>query len=80
VSHLLKFFVDVSNVSIFIGRLHVSELNDLAEYGEGSCPMQQFLERNTGKMINIKVLSVSKRKAFPVKGKRLLEERRKSDR
>nr|CAD2182619.1 unnamed protein product [Meloidogyne enterolobii] len=63
-----------------VGRLHVSELNNLDEYGEGSCPMQQFLERNTGKMINIKVLSVSKRKAFPVKGKRLLEERRKSDR
>ncbi|CAK5090944.1 unnamed protein product [Meloidogyne enterolobii] len=63
-----------------VGRLHVSELNNLDECGEGSCPMQQFLERNTGKMINIKVLSVSKRKAFPVKGKRLLEERRKSDR
>uniref|UniRef100_A0A1I8BCR1 S1 motif domain-containing protein n=1 Tax=Meloidogyne hapla TaxID=6305 RepID=A0A1I8BCR1_MELHA len=63
-----------------VGRLHVCELNDLSDYSEGSFPMQLFLEQNTGKTINIKVLSVSKRKAFPVKGKRLLEERRKSDR
>ncbi|KAF7639764.1 hypothetical protein Mgra_00000686 [Meloidogyne graminicola] len=49
-----------------VGRLHVSELDDLSNYSEGSCPMQ--------------VLTVSKRKSFPVKGKKLLEELRKSNR
>jgi hypothetical protein len=58
----------------------VSELNNLHEFTETSRPMQEFLKRNSGKMINVKVICVSKNRAFPKPGRELLMEMRKIDR
>uniref|UniRef100_A0A914GQJ6 Uncharacterized protein n=1 Tax=Globodera rostochiensis TaxID=31243 RepID=A0A914GQJ6_GLORO len=64
-----------------IGRLHASELSfSRSELTEGSLPMQNFLARNSGKTVNVKVICVSRSKSISGKGRELLLERHQSDR
>jgi hypothetical protein len=54
--------------------LHVSEL-DLDEKADGTSPMVEFLNKNQGKNVEIKVICVGNRKTISDAGKNALEKK-----
>lgn len=58
----------------FLGRLHVSEL-DLNESADGTSPMIEFLNKNQGKNVEVKVICVGNRKTITDAGKAAIEKK-----